>query len=133
MSHELPPVLDSLQHSPAMENLVQHYFNESFWELFFLGIVGALLHILLKIKQARDKGQTVDTVAQLFNLGISILIVGVLVYIRDEMVSIFPMTKLIVLGVGYSAQSMFLNIVSLARKKVSNEQVSPADPESGTP
>lgn len=133
MSHELPPVLDSLQHSPIMENLVQHYFNESFWELCLLGTIGALLHTLLKIKQARDLKKSIDTGAHLFNLAISILIVGVLVYIRDEMVSIFPMTKLIVLGVGYSAQSVFLNVVSLARKKVSNEQVSPADPESGTP
>lgn len=106
------------------EALVKQYFHSDFFELFFLGIAGALVHAAIKLQ----KGGKKSTIY--FNFGISTLIVAILVYIRDEMVTVFPLTKLIVVGVGYSAQSIFENIVSLARKKAPNASTdSPADPD----
>lgn len=96
------------------EALVKQYFHSDFIELFLLGLAGAFVHAAIKLQ----KGGKKSTIY--FNFGISAVIVAILVYVRDEMVTVFPLTKLIIVGVGYSAQSIFENIVSLARKKLPN-------------
>lgn len=130
MAHLSPAVIDSLQHSPAVHDLVNTYFTQSFWELFLLGTAGALLHTLLTVGQFWKKKQSSPWPRLLLDLTISVLIVAIIVYVREDIMTILPLNKFIAAGVGYSAQSLFPKLVSLGLKRTSNEEASP--PDSGT-
>lgn len=112
-------VIDTLaiSHSPEAQRFVVKYFNESFVELLILGIFGVLIHVLLKIQQQKKKGESIDYLGQLFNVLASSMIVAVIVYVREDIVNFLPLTKVIVVGVGYSAQSVFINIMKVTNKK----------------
>lgn len=119
--------IDTLQRNPiATQKFISQYFSNGFFELFILGIMGVLIHAILKVQQKKKEGVKVDLLEQLFNAIVSSLIVGVIVYIREDIVNFLPLTKTIIVGVGYSAQSVFLNLMNFTKKKIGNDNIETA-------
>lgn len=87
-------------------------------ELYILGFLGVVIHLLKKLWEARKKKIELDHILETISTIISLLIVGTLVYVREDLAKIFPIVPLTAIILGYSAQSVFRFIVNLKTKDI---------------
>ena len=78
-------------------------------EFYLLGYGGVLLHLLTKIYEARKTHTSMDYVLEGIATAISVLIVTLFVYSKDDLATMYPLTMVTSVLLGYSAQS-FLRV-----------------------
>lgn len=81
-------------------------------ELYILAIGGIIIHFLKKVYEARHKKIEIDYVLEGISTAISILIVVALVFSKEDLETLYPITKLTALLLGYTAQSTFRFLVN---------------------
>lgn len=76
-------------------------------ELYILALAGVALHLLTKIFEARKNKLKLDFVLESLATLISLIIVSVLVYSKDDLEAFYPVNKITAIILGYIAQSLF--------------------------
>lgn len=110
-------LVDSLSATQLGHDILQNYVTQGFLELWLIGIVGILIHVLMKVKAYQVAGKEYKWSVHLLNALISALIVTVCVYAREDLAAIYPLTKLTAVVLGYFAQSFFLTIANTLKPK----------------
>lgn len=88
-----------------------------FIELLLLSYAGILAHYLFKLKAAADKGQLDDLftrksiVKDIITGATTLLCATLIVYVREDISTIFVVTPVGAVIVGYSAQDVFNKIM----------------------
>lgn len=81
-------------------------------ELYILAVAGIIIHFLKKIYEARKKSTKLDYVLETISISISIIIVIALIFSKEDLEALYPITKLTALLLGYTAQSTFRFLVN---------------------
>lgn len=89
-----------------------------FFELLLLSLVGIAIHLVTRLIEARRKKEKLDLTLQILGVILSFLISFLLIYTRDSIADIFPITPIIAGVTGYSAQSMFHKLVTIKTKNL---------------
>ena len=80
-------------------------------------ICGIIIRVLLK-RNSAIKSKNVFNWQLSLNAGLLSLITGiVLILIRDDLINIFPITKLTAVVIGYTGDSVFRNLMKQVQKK----------------
>ncbi len=90
--------------------------ENEFFELFAVGIAGIAIHILGKLREQYRQGK-INWIDNAFVFVTSVIIMAVLVHVRYDIATIWPMNKAVTLVTGYSAQSVFTNLSNAIKKK----------------
>jgi hypothetical protein len=96
--------------------------------LYALGAIGILIHFLKKLLEYKGSGKKMDRTTEIISSVISILIMAALVYSKDDLEAIFPITKLGSVLLGFSSQSIFRSLVKSFNKTVGGD-LPPGDPD----
>lgn len=86
-----------------------------FWEYFFLAMLGSLLHLLSKVYEQIKKEEPFTLKNRtLYTIGtiMSVIMSFVIIYSREDIASVYPITTLIAVMTGYSSQSVFNKLLS---------------------
>ena len=86
-------------------------------ELYLLGLGGVVLHLLTKIYNARKTNEKLDYFLEGISSSISILIVVLFVYAREDLAVFYPLTLFTTILLGYSAQSLARQLFKMAKPK----------------
>jgi len=78
--------------------------------------VGIAIHLVTRLIESRRKGEKVDFMLQILGVILSFLISFLLIYTRESIKDIFPITPIIAGVTGYSAQSIFAKLVTIKSK-----------------
>lgn len=95
--------------------------TSEFIVLFALGLAGVALDLLFKIREWAANGVKPKIGLTIVNTVISVLIVGVLIFLKDEIKEIFVVTKFSAFILGYTAQSVFRKITAGKAKETKIE------------
>lgn len=91
-------------------------------ELGILGILGIILHVIVKIKPKVIAKEKIEWRAHIINTIFSVIILGVLIWLKDDVEDVYPLTKLNIFITGYAADSVFRNIMGKALGKMGIKQ-----------
>lgn len=86
--------------------------------LYIMGVVGVGIHFLWKIYETY--GQKRNWEKELLSLAISTLVMVVMVFGKEDLEGIMPVTRLGATIIGYSAQSIFRKVVNIKIPKHTN-------------
>lgn len=93
-------------------------FMPPFFELLLIASIGIAIHFITRLIEARNKKENIDWVLQGLGMVLSLLISFMLIYTRDSIKDIFPITPFIAGITGYSAQSIFAKLVTMKTKSL---------------
>ena len=82
------------------------------------GLLGMLLHIVVKIRPKIIKREKIEWRTHIINTIFSALIVGVIVGLKEDIEAFYPVTKFNMLITGYAADSIWRNFTKKALDKM---------------
>lgn len=86
-------------------------------ELFLLGQAGVLLHYLKEWVLANKAGKKYDLKKALPMALLSSITTALIVYLKDDLTDIYPLSKFNVVVTGYFGNSVFFSFVDVRKPK----------------
>jgi hypothetical protein len=91
-------------------------------ELLLLGQLGVLLHYGRAYVKAHNRGQTYDLKKAVPTACLSSITTGLLIYLKDDIESIYVVTKIGAVILGIMGNQLFFDIVDVKKPKISKQQ-----------
>ncbi len=110
-----------------MEETTIHIAQRTFLEFGALGLLGILLDIIFKVKDVLQVGAKPNWGLAVLNTIASVIITGVVIYAREDIKDIYPITMFTAFLTGYTAQSIFRKIIQVKDKFTMPEQSKPLE------
>lgn len=86
-------------------------------ELLLLGVVGVFIHYFKEWVIANNQGKAYDLKRALPMAGLSLLTTLVLIYLKEDIEALYPITKFNAVILGYLGNSVFFSFIDTKKPK----------------
>jgi hypothetical protein len=87
-------------------------------ELMLLGQAGVFIHYFKGWVTANNKGEKYDLIKAIPMAVLSSITTGLLIYLRDDIVNLYPITKFSAIALGYFGNSVFFSFLDTKKPKL---------------